>query len=513
MFDLSSIPLSIIERIEIIKSGSGNLGRTNAIGGIIHIITKKPEVSASPFTLSFENGSFLPVPYGPQQSREWKSLVDSQRLDLSARVRIGDMSVVNNFEGTIARNEYAYRSGSTWDIRRNAEMYQVQDSLSVSTRFGDDVELTSTNLFSYRQVGVPGSLSYGLTPEDRQEDLRLSTAHKLSLHNLSPLIELMDVRIHYGYGRLFYHDAAYVDSTHHNHTGALSIEQQWNVADRYALSTGIHAHLSHLDSSDVDQHTRITSGLNASASIYFGDGRLSVHPSANISYLSDTNILSPDASVGAIFVIDSENELKTSISYAETVPSFNQLYWPFMGNPDLETEKGVNVDVGYAYGKGKLGYESNLFFRAIHNAIAYDSFWIPRNIARSMYVGTEQSVTWYIQEKLKLSASYQYNKSFDLSDDQTLRDNVEVAGIRKHTVKASLSYERGIVSALLDGEYLGRSSDANEVLLVNTNISVQLRESLRLYLAIDNILNISYEFTAGYPMPGMKIRVGGSWDF
>ncbi|HCJ95305.1 MAG TPA: TonB-dependent receptor, partial [Sphaerochaeta sp.] len=41
VFDLSSIPVALIERIEIVKSGAGNLGKTNAIGGIVHIITKK----------------------------------------------------------------------------------------------------------------------------------------------------------------------------------------------------------------------------------------------------------------------------------------------------------------------------------------------------------------------------------------------------------------------------------------------------------------------------------------
>jgi vitamin B12 transporter len=60
--DLSIIPVSIIERIEIVKSGPGNLGRTNAIGGMVNIITKNGQKSDTPFALTFENGSFLPQP-------------------------------------------------------------------------------------------------------------------------------------------------------------------------------------------------------------------------------------------------------------------------------------------------------------------------------------------------------------------------------------------------------------------------------------------------------------------
>ncbi|HAF86297.1 MAG TPA: TonB-dependent receptor, partial [Sphaerochaeta sp.] len=61
--DLSIIPVDTIERIEIIKSGSGNLGRTNAIGGMINIITKQGKATETPFSVTVENGSFLPEAY------------------------------------------------------------------------------------------------------------------------------------------------------------------------------------------------------------------------------------------------------------------------------------------------------------------------------------------------------------------------------------------------------------------------------------------------------------------
>ncbi len=54
--DLSLIPLASIERIEIIKNGPGNLGRTSAIGGIVNIITKRGNQTSTPFTLEIENG-------------------------------------------------------------------------------------------------------------------------------------------------------------------------------------------------------------------------------------------------------------------------------------------------------------------------------------------------------------------------------------------------------------------------------------------------------------------------
>jgi len=51
VYGLSGIPNSIIERIEVIKGPSSTLYGSEAVGGVINVITKKPE-KADPFTFS-----------------------------------------------------------------------------------------------------------------------------------------------------------------------------------------------------------------------------------------------------------------------------------------------------------------------------------------------------------------------------------------------------------------------------------------------------------------------------
>lgn len=513
VFDLSSIPVALIERIEIVKSGSGNLGRTNAIGGIVHIITKKTADTTYPFTLAFENGSFLPLAYGNGNDRAWQSLVDSQKIDFTTRGQLGEVSISNTIGGLKALNGYTYDTGSGRDIRDNADMYKVYDSLTISGDIGTRTEVNSTNFVSFQQVGVPGSLVYGLTPNDSQEDLFLSTTNSVILKNLSPNLDSLAVRANYSYGRLYYHDALYGDSEHDRHKGTVLLDQVWNLGETLALSTGLESAIDYLDSTDVGQYTRITPSAYANGSIYLTDKRFSLHPTVSLSYLSDTNALSPSASLGTIFAIDGQHELKAIIAYAENAPSFSQLYWPYMSNPDLETEKGANVDIGYSFSNSKIHYEGILFGRNMYNAIVNDSTWTPRNIAESLYIGTEQSVAWQVNQGFEVSASYQYNKSFDLSYGKSIADNVEVGSIRKHTAKASLTYAQGNAKAILDGEYLGRSSDSDPVVLCNISINYQVREHVKLYATIDNLFNTSYAFNNGYPMPGMKIHLGGTWDF
>jgi len=217
-------------------------------------------------------------------------------------------------------------------------------------------------------------------------------------------------------------------------------------------------------------------------------------------------------------VVSDNTDLNASISYAENTPTFSELYWPSMSNPNLKTEKGLNADLGLTSKIGSITYKCTIFGRNIYNAIKYNYDPItfistPYNIAHSVYLGTEQTMDVVFSPVLSLQASYLYNKSYDLSDGKTFSDNVEVSSIRKHTAKASLFYTVGLFDTVLSGEYLGKTSSLDATFLVNLSVNVQVTDDLKAYVAIDNLLNTSYSLVSGYPMPGIKVRLGGTMRF
>ena len=120
-----------------------------------------------------------------------------------------------------------------------------------------------------------------------------------------------------------------------------------------------------------------------------------------------------------------------------------------------------------------------------------------------------------------LSASYLYNKSFNLSNGQTFSDNEEVNYVRNHTAKASASFAYRNFDAVLSGEYQGKyrvkgsfsTINYDPAFILNLSVNAQVTEELAVYVAIDNLLNASYELQNGYPMPGTKIRLGGKLKF
>ena len=508
--DLSSIPVSIIDRIEVVKSGPGNLGRTNAIGGMVNIITKKGQESETPFSLTFENGSFLPLTYGTSNTHHWLSLLDSQKLDLTY---IND-GLLASVGGLTAQNSYTYNDGTaTAKLRDNAQVYEAHGAVNFTSNLSDKLQFTTQNLVTYKNLGVPGNLAFGLTPDDYQNDLFVSTSNTIELSKASSTLETLTAYLHYAYGQTFYHDTDYQDSTHNKHKASAQLEGTWDLGQSYSLNTDLLYSLDYVDSTDAGQNKRHTLSTSANGSVYFMDGSLSLHPSLNIAYLSDLKTLSPNASLGAIFTPMKNLDLKATISYAENVPSFSQLYWPFMGNTNLKTEKGLNGELGLSGTFHNLSYEGTLFGRNISNDISYDSSWIPQNIAHSVYLGTEQTLTMELTNLINFQVSYLYNKSYDLSGGKTFSDNVEVANIRKHTAKGSLFFKLDRFESVFSVEYLGKTSSLESAFLLNVSMNMQVTETLSAYLALDNLLNTEYELSSGYPMPGTKIRIGGKLRF
>ncbi|MFA6680963.1 MAG: TonB-dependent receptor, partial [Sphaerochaeta sp.] len=81
----------------------------------------------------------------------------------------------------------------------------------------------------------------------------------------------------------------------------------------------------------------------------------------------------------------------------------------------------------------------------------------------------------------------------------------------------SASFAYNIFDAVLSGEFLDESKGlygkADPAFILNLSFNAQVTEDLKVYVAVDNLLNASYELSGGYPMPGTKIRLGGTLKF
>ena len=520
-YDISQIPLSIIERIEIIKSGPGNLGRTNAIGGMVHIITKEQDAASPvyPFTLSMENGSFMPQSYDSGQ-RNWASLIDSQKVDVGYTASVGPLAIHTSVGAIRGANAFTYVDNGSRTMRTNAQMWGAHGSVLLSGDLFSRVHYDGHTLVTFRQTGVPGSLSW-LSDTAEQGDLQLISGHAFTIASkTSHMLQEQVLRVQGTFGRTHYQDPDWLtDDTHDKIRLYAQYDQQWELSEHFALSTGIDAEADHVQSTKIGTISRITPSLYLHGGVYFSEGSLSLHPSVQVQYVSDTAVFSSNASLGMLYGVSESSVVRANISYAEQVPTFSQLYWPeewgYEGNPDLKTEKGINGDLGVTIEQRSLRYEGSVFMRRVTDAITGDpeNYYIPINIAQALFLGTEQTITYSPSEILAFNLSYQYNRSFDLSGSNTLSDDIPISSVRTHTAKGSVSFTPSQYELTLHGEYLGASAVGDAVFLMNLTASLTVSERIESYLAIDNLLNTSYELYTGYPMPGMKIRMGTSIRF
>lgn len=107
---LSSIPLETVERIEIIRGGASVLFGEGATGGVIQVVTKRPQANSGRGTLRAEGGQFG---YGDLRASAAKAW-DGFALDAAiGRQRTDNYRVHSGFEQTnlSAGAQWAYASG------------------------------------------------------------------------------------------------------------------------------------------------------------------------------------------------------------------------------------------------------------------------------------------------------------------------------------------------------------------------------------------------------------------
>lgn len=162
---LSSIPIETVERIEIIRGGSGVLYGDGATGGIIQVITKRPERNGMRGTVVAEAGSYRDKELRASVAKDWNGFAldanaSTQRTD---NYRDNNALKQDNFSGGAQWSSDEGRIGARVDLSRQAS--RLAGSLSLAQFEANPRQTTSPNdfasydvdrytLFAERHLGV-----------------------------------------------------------------------------------------------------------------------------------------------------------------------------------------------------------------------------------------------------------------------------------------------------------------------------------------------------------------------
>lgn len=520
-FDLAHFPLDNVERIEVLLGPQSTLYGSDAIGGIIHIITRKGEGKAK-FSFASEAGSFGTLSIQAGMSGALQKAHYS--LGISRLSTRGISAASSTYLGNEERDGYRNFSLSGrvgYQMKENIEMDFIIRSIDAKTdidnfggAYGDDPNHVQeyTSLFVKGQIRAltfsnrwEQKWGFGLTRSDRRHRNPEDTAHPSESEDgrfESTLLKL-DLQ-----NNFFLHETNTL-------TFGIEYEQEQGESEYlFASSWGS-------SSSQFPRRKASTIGFYLQDQVrlsgrFFASGgiRADIH---NESGQALTFRLAP-----AYIIPKTGTKLKATYGTGFKSPSLYQLYaprtaWGAVGNPTLKAEECAGWDAGIEQPlfQDRLLVSAVFFSNTYRNLISFDFQHGYVNIGRAFSRGVELSL------EAKPWTGFLLRTSFTLSEAKD-RDN-ETPLLRRPGKKlvATLSYAFAEGwEAGLSYLYVGERDDidfstwpSSQVTLpgyslLNAFLSCSLSSGIQLIARLDNIFDEQYETVLGYGTPGFSVYGG-----
>ena len=487
---LENLPIAEIERIELVRGPRSSLYGSEAIGGVIQIFTRKgggpltPRASVGGGSYGTASGS-LGISGGGD--RGWFNLG-------------GSLERTDGFNACDGR-PYPFAGCGVYELDRDG--YRNESfSARGGYRFNERAELDAHVLRSDNRVDFDGGPFSGNSARSAQQVLGASAR----LRPLDPWTLTLAGGRSWDQYRAFYDDA-FLDRFD-TERDTLSLQNDLALAPGHLLTLGVDYQEDRVDGTvDYSESSRDNTGV-------FGQyqGRWS-GLDASLSLRQDDNqqFGTQETGNGALGIaLPGGVRVVASYGTAFKAPTFNDLYYPVFGNPDLDPEQSRSAELEVT-GPIPAGLWSlSLYQTDIDDLIAFDPFTFQvANIDQARIRGLEATTQlslwdWALVGELTLLEPV--NESTGPNDGNLLpRRPQQMLGL-------DLNRQLGPWTLGARVDWTGRRYDdlANAVrlapyTLVTLRAEYALTDSLRLQGRVDNLLDEDYETAAFYNQPGRGV--------
>ena len=384
-----NVPLSVIERIEIIKGPAARVYGPNAFTGAIHIITKKQLTKQRQLEVEFGSFQSWRTAFTAGQQRQRSSMLASIDYNQSNGYRYNsDFKNLNGFLKNI------------WHKKKNP--------------------LQLLAAFNSRQFGANG---FYATPDatDQYEAtqaslLALTSQIEKGTWNINPKIYWRRHQDEYIYIRK---DPSVYRNMHISNKTGLAIDATFSSSfGKSGLGIDV-AHIG-LKSNNLGTRKRQQFLLFVEHQFWFYNHQISVTPGIAVNYFNDFGWHNfPGMDVGLEIVPNLR--IYGNLGYTYRVPTFTDLFYQdrtTIGNKNLEPETGFTKEIGVQMTRGKFIVNLAAFDRQASNLIDYvkekeTDLWQANNIALLNTFGLEGLVkTDYriFQKQHRIEIAYTYLK-------------------------------------------------------------------------------------------------------
>ncbi|CCY03577.1 putative uncharacterized protein [Prevotella sp. CAG:924] len=219
---------------------------------------------------------------------------------------------------------------------------------------------------------------------------------------------------------------------------------------------------------------------------------------------------------GLAFHLPHAMELKVSASKGFRYPILREMYMFPPQNPDLQPESMWSYELAFSQRlmDGRLTYGVNLFYIDGKNLIVtlpnpHGSGMLNQNSGRIENSGVELQGAYRINRYWSVDGNYSYLH---------MKNPVIAAPEHKLYVGANLSCGRWNVSSgvqYIAGLYtaVGEDESKEDFVLWNLSASFRISQWLDIWVRGENLLAQRYEINAGYPMPQATVMAGVNLNF
>lgn len=513
-YDLNQMPdVSMIERIEVVKGHGGALYGSDAVGGVVNIITKKMDHSYGKVSMGF----------GSHQARDAKAMYTIKEG------KTGVMVAASKYK----QGYHEYKDAKT-DANKRWPVASTYENEKVSVKLSQELSETSNlelgydfskfeGVRSYSTKATSASFSnkktndfyakYDWTVNDKDQGFIQLYRNKYDYYNAGDMYETdtgfeAQQNITLSDNNQLVVGASYRKAKALNATSytaeksinnkAVFVSDQWEFAPNWTLDAGVR----------YDKHSTAGSKTTWSAGL---NKKFDENSHAYFNW-------------GQVFKAPTLDDL-----YYYSVMDYKGVKYESYGNPNLKPEKGDTWTIGYGTKiADKTSVNISYFQSKLEDAIDWDTTYsdnasvsIVRNVDKQKKNGMELSVAHELNDNWDLEASYTYIRVKNNEHgsgyvrDANYIPNMYRFGVRYHDDlwNADLFLRGGSgadKSAYVDSKYM----------TLDMSVAYKATKDLSFYAKGYNLFNKAYAESAGvnggtyiYPAQGRRFIIGAEYTF